>query len=93
MGLLGLWVCLGVAVVWCETRDLRVRQTVSDLHRQKRLLLEERSRLLVAVHRRTSPPRLIASVQRLELGLVPAGRDESDGQTAAARHRRSGETR
>jgi len=87
LGLLGLWVCLGIAVVWCETRDLRVRQEVSALHRQKRLLMEERARLLVAVNRRTSPPRLIANVKRLELGLAPAGVDSLDWAAGTdARH-------
>jgi len=70
MGLLAMWVCLGLAVVWSETRDLRIRQTVSDLHRQSRDLMEERARLEAAMHRRLSPPRLAESVERMELGLV-----------------------
>jgi cell division protein FtsL len=72
IGLLGLWVCLGAAIVWCETRDLRVHQQLSDLHRQKRLLQQERARLQVDVHQRTSPPRLIDNVRRLNLDLAPA---------------------
>jgi len=71
LGLLALWVCVGLALVWSETRDLRIRQRVSQLHQQRRQLMEQRARLLAAAHRRLSPPRLAEAVERLELGLLP----------------------
>jgi len=70
-GLLGLWLMLGLAVVWTETCRLRVHQSISRLHEAKVRALETRARCLLALHRQMSPAALLSSIERNGVSLRP----------------------
>ena len=86
-GLLGLWLALGLAIVWCETRRLRVHQMISRMHQVKTRALESRTRSQLAVHRQTAPAELLANLQRNGVELSPPSCLPPAGEMAAGRGR------
>ena len=70
-GLLGLWLVLGLAIVWAETQRLRLHQVISQLHGAKARALESRARHLLTVQRQMSPAQLLSSIDRTGVALSP----------------------
>jgi hypothetical protein len=66
---LGLAVAVGVAAIWIEGYQLRLRQRVSELHQQRDMLAEELSRRRLAVSEMVAPPRLIERLDLRNAGL------------------------
>lgn len=87
-GLLGLWLALGLAIVWCETRRLRVHQVISRMHEAKMQALERRARRLLAVQRQTSPAELLSNLQRSGVELSPPSCLPPEAQVSARSPRR-----
>ena len=87
-GLLGLWLALGLAIVWCETRRLRVHQVISRMHQTKMRALESRARCLLAVQRQASPAELLSSLERSGVELSPPSCMPPEGQAAERSPRR-----
>ena len=69
VGVLGLLVVIGLAVIWTEARNLRLRQTISHLHHQRQQALERLARQRLAVSQWARPGQILQSVERWGLPL------------------------
>ena len=69
VGVLGLLVLVGLAVVWIEARNLRLRQTISLLHHQRQEKLEQVARNRLAVSQWATPGGILDRVGQLGLRL------------------------
>ena len=67
--MLGLVVAAGLALIWVEGQNLRLRQKATELYRQRELLAEQQAQLRLTVSRLSAPKKVLESVNDADTPL------------------------
>ena len=69
LAVLALGVITGIGLIAVEGHNLRLKQKVTELARQRELLAEEQARLRLTVSRLAAPARVIEALNETELPM------------------------
>jgi cell division protein FtsL len=79
LALLALAVATGIATIWVEGQNLRLRQKLAELHRQRELLTQEQNRLRLAISRLAAPAQVMENAKDADESLAPPTMPNGDG--------------
>ena len=68
--MLGFAVTAGIALIWIEAHNLRLRQKVTELYHKRELLAEDHARLRLEVSRFAAPARVLERVSQSSAPLA-----------------------
>lgn len=69
LAMLGLAVAAGIALVWIEGQNLRLKQKASELYHERELLAERQAQLRLTVSRLANPKKVLESVRDADTSL------------------------